>query len=209
MNLRAIDRGVFYLVIGLTFLFVTGCSGRVTPQRYLKWYEKNKEKYSVKIERNGVSATVSCEPAQYFAARDMQANPKLDPDTAMKRYEKSLFFTLDVSANNPGQTSILLQRDGRQGYSANVNKNMFERDKDIFLLCGNDTIRMADYEFERNWGLGTGDVFLMMFSKSKIDKKKSQCHFIARELAPELGTIDINLSRFQNESNQHLKKQKA
>lgn len=181
----------------IVFLIViTGmcCTRRLSPEKYAVYIAENREKFCEVINRNGVRATVCYMPAEMYGAQRMIAYD-IPPDSAMKDFINSLFLVCTVNADSMGNKSLLLERDGILGFPGNVYKHTFGHGEDIFLLNGPDTVKCAGYHFERNWGMTGEDSFIVTFDRRKLKEKMSGYHLIIREIAPELGTLDIQLSK--------------
>jgi hypothetical protein len=166
----------------------------MTPVNYIQHYEKNRSRFSQTIDRNGVVAKVAYIPGEYYAARDMEADEKLSLTEALNRYEPSLYFVLQLQAEGEPGKSVLLQNSDMDSYRAGVLQNTFERNRDIFLLNGADTVSVSQYHYDRNWGVGNGDCFMMVFQKSIVQKDLKRYHLILRNFVPAIGTIDIPLT---------------
>lgn len=180
----------------LIFAFVQiGCDSALTPDQYMQFTEKNRKKFSLAVERNGVKATIAYQPIEYYAAREMQFDTTLSLDSAINRYEKSVFFVLVIEAKKVKTGSILLEKNGLNGFGENVIKNSFDRTQDIFLLNGKDTVKLMAYNYERNWGIGNEDSFLLTFSKNDLKSDLEKYDLIIRNIVPELGTVDIKIKR--------------
>lgn len=182
----------YVTMLVLCFLLVS-CT-TMTPANYTKHYEKNRSRFSRAIDRNGVVAKVAYIPDEYYAARDMEADEKLSLTEALNRYEPSLYFVLQLQAEGEPNKSVLLQNSDMDSYRAGVLKNTFERKQDIFLLNGTDTVSVSQYHYDRNWGIGNGDSFMMVFQKSLVQKDLKRYHLILRNFVPAIGTIDIPLT---------------
>ena len=181
-----------FLTVLLPCVFIINCA--MTPEDYIRHYEKSRSKYAGTVKRNGVIARVVYVPCEYYAARDMMADKQLTLKDALKRYDTSLYFVLLLNAEKGSRESILLQRGGMENYKNNVLKNTFERDRDIFLLKDTDTVKVEQYHFDRSWGIGNGDSFTMVFSRKQARNPLKKYHLILRNFVPELGTIDIPLA---------------
>lgn len=172
--------------------FLLSCSSNLTPTEYLSYYEHNRSKLTKTIERNNVKAIVAYMPAEYYAALAMQNDTTLLADSALKRYENSIFFVLNIKAAADSVTlSPLLTRNGMAGFKESVERNTFDRDQDVFLLYGKDTVKTVGIQYERNWGVGNDDSFLLGFSKKSLKDKLGKYHLILRNMTPEMGTIDL------------------
>jgi hypothetical protein len=182
-----------FLILLVVSIFCLQCSNNLTAKEYVQYYEKNKKKYCKNIERNGIVATVCYVPSEYYAARDISNGIAASTDSTFARYKNSLYFVVLFKSKNGAKGSVLLQKDGIAGFKDNVLQNTFGRDQDIFLLHGNDTIKAATFNYERNWGMGTADVFTMVFPRSRINESIKNAHLIVRNFLPEFGTIDVSL----------------
>lgn len=183
----------FKIFILFTFFMLLFSCTTMTPAAYIQHFEKNRAKMARTVERNGVVSKVAYVPAEYYAARDMEMDPKLSLEDALKRYEMSLYFVLLLKCGTAANQSVLLQKGGVAGFRENVLDNTFRKGQDIFLLAGTDTVKVAQYHYDRNWGIGNGDSFIIVFQKKQIQENVKKYHLILRNFVPELGTIDIPL----------------
>lgn len=183
------------VTVVLALLVCSGCTA-LPPEQYMQYMDNNRERFCETIERNGIKAVVCYRPNEYYAARDMVGDSTLTAERAMARYANSLFFVLAVSSEQYGAGSVLLEKDGAQGFGRNVLTNTFSREEDIFLLNAgdqSDTVDLAQYHYERNWGIGNDDTFLMAFPRERVRDNESEYRLMIRDLLPELGTIDLRL----------------
>jgi hypothetical protein len=195
----AIHSALILFAAGLLSLFLFTCSSTHSPERYLERFEKQKARQCIKINRNNITATVLCMPAKFFAARDARYDSTLSMENAEKRYSNSLFFALGIRPDSqavPG--SFLLTKGGYAEFKNNVMRNNFGRENDIFLLYKNDTVRVAGVQYNRDWGMTQEDQFLLTFAADQLKKNANKYHLIIREIAPELGTIDIPVKRLKS-----------
>lgn len=139
--------------------------------------------------------TLCHRPAEYYAAQDCTADTNLKASQAILNYRNGLYFTLAITADSLDQGSYLLYKDGLQNYSNNVTRNTFHRDQDIFLLNGSDTIKLSDYQYERNWGYGNEDVFVLMFDRPKNEKQLRHYDLYIRNFSSEIGTATFPLAK--------------
>lgn len=181
------------LILLILILFQIFCSSGLSPEEYLSYYEKNKHKYTETIERNSVKAVICYQPNEFFIARELASNTSDNNEIINNKYNKSLFFTLSLSSDKKQRGSFLLEREGVQGFSKNVFKNTFNRGNNFFLSIQTDTVKIADYHYERNWGIGNEDIFLLTFNRNQLNRKITDYHLIIRDITPEIGTIDIPL----------------
>lgn len=183
------------VTVVLALLVCSGCTA-LRPEQYMEYMENNRERFCETVERNGIKAVVCYRPNEYYAARDMVRDTTLSVEQAMAEYANSLFFVLAVSSEEYGSGSVLLEKDGARGFGRNVLTNTFGREGDIFLLNAedqSDTVDLAQYHYERNWGIGNDDTFLMAFPRERVRNKESKYRLLIRDLLPELGTIDLRL----------------
>jgi len=195
-NCNLVAENLLKTVLTISLLITAmGCTNKLSPEKYLKYFEKNKMNYCVTTERNGVTATIMYQPVEYLVARE-----KINGDTStiqelMNKYGNSLYFLLILTSDSNKTGSLLLERDGYSRFSNNVYKNTFQKDNDIFLLNKKDTVKLTDYQYERNWGIGNNDSFLFIFHQKDIKGKIANYTLRIREIITELGTIEIPLKK--------------
>jgi len=179
--------------IGLCCLLLA-CTPAYSPERYVAHYTKNRRALCRSVERNGVSAEVVYVPNEYYAARDMVSDRTLGANKALERYQNSLFLVLSVRPETPIQGSVILSRGDRGSFQREIARNSFGRDSDAFLVDGLDTVRAIAWNYDRNWGIGNEDSFLLAFPRNRLRGNPQKYRLIVRNTAPELGTIDMALS---------------
>jgi hypothetical protein len=187
-------RNFQFLILGILLLFILSCTSSLPPAEYVAYFDKHKKDFQITIKRNGVTATVSYMPNEYYAAREMQYDTALTAEKAMKQYENSLFFVFSISSEQFKDGSILFQRDGAEGFTDNIMKYTFDKDRDIFLLKGMDTVKVASCNYERNWGIGNADSYIMAFPRKKLEERMSGYHLYIKDMTPELGTVDVAIN---------------
>jgi hypothetical protein len=182
---------VAYAFCLVPFILLISCKSTLTPKQYMEYFEQHRGDYTKTIERNGVKTIVAYLPTEYYVARDIESDSTLSIDSTFRKYENSVFFVFSITGEKFKSGSVLLEQKGMSGYKENVERNTFERGQDVFLMKGNDTLRTTGYSYDRNWGFGGGDAFLIAFSKKSLKSKLEDYHLIIREMTSELGTIDI------------------
>jgi len=180
-----------YALCLLLLTSFSSCNSTFTPKQYMDYFEAHRAEFTKTIEHNGVKAIVAYLPTEYYVARDMASDGTLKLDSTIKRYENSLFFVFTIIGDKYKNGSVLLEQQGIDNFKENVELNTFERGQDIFLFSGSDTIRTSGYNYDRNWGMGSGDAFLIAFAKKSLKYKMETYHLIIREMTSELGTVDI------------------
>lgn len=190
---------ITFFLFSLITVIASGCSKSLPPSEYQTYIEKNKKKYSYIIERNGIQATIVHYPSLYYSARNMLSDPTLSLDSAINRYKESLFFVLSVVDKRREFGSVLLEKDGIHGLSQNILINSFERNNDIYLLNGKDTMKMANYQYERNWGMTNEDMFVLTFPSSEY-KHNQNLRLRIRDITLNLGTIEIPIKKIMPKS---------
>jgi len=169
------------------------CQKKLSADDYLKYIEKHKEAYCTTIERNKVYATVCFQPTEYIMARELSANPEIPLDSLQNRYGKSLHFLFFLQSKQQN-SSALLEGDNVDDFRSKIRKNTFGRsERNFFLYEGTDTIPINSYHYERNWGIGNEDVFMLLFNRNDLNMDIKRYKFVARDIIPELGTFEINM----------------
>jgi hypothetical protein len=186
---------VVAILCTLALVFSSGCSSKLEPEEYIEYINREGDKFCKTVERNGFITTVCHRPNEYYAAQEMRIDSTLTVQETLNKYQNTVIFTCEVIAkDNSNSGRLLLQGNGFADYGKNVNKNTFGKKDDIFLVNGNDTVQIAEYQYERNWGTGNGDVFVMSFPIKELRPDLKKYHLIIRNLIPEIGTIDIHIA---------------
>lgn len=184
----------FIGIIAIYVLLMMGCTMSLTPVAYVQYFEKNRQKFTCTVERNGMRMSVCHYPTRYYVARELQSLPDENIDKISKKYKESLFFVVTVADERRENGSTLLERNGLAGFGSNVIHNSFGRENDIFMVNSTDTVKAASCIYERNWGVGNEDVFTVTFARSAVQKKRN-LKLRIREIAVELGTIEIPVNK--------------
>jgi hypothetical protein len=163
---------------------------KLTPEEYIDWYEAHRDRYTVTIERHGIRALVRYHPPELHVARQI-VTAGGDTDSLLSHYTNAVHFAFGISVEGKERGSFLVERGGVREYGQRVYQNTFMRNEDIFLLRGADTVKCAGYHFDRTYGVGGEDVFIAGFPRVVLGRKVKDFHLIVRDIAPELGTIDI------------------
>lgn len=169
------------------FAVLIGCQKSVPHGSYFQAFEKQKEHYTMRIVRNGMTAELSYNPNELYAARDMQADTCLSVVAAMQRYENSLFLLLKVKAQNENESGNSL-RD-------KINVSTRYLNGDIFLSNSNDTVPLTTCRYEPSFGKINSDSFILAFSRKILKSKLSEYKLIIRNISPELGTLEFDLDK--------------
>lgn len=187
----------YWYMIGIVSMICNAffCTRHLTPHDYLSYYEKNRERYSYNVNNNGVSATISYLPSEIYAARQMLAYNSTDPEPVLQRFCKSLYLVCSIGSDDPDNPSFLLLRDGLLHHKRNVLKHTYGHNDNVLLVSKEDTIKCTGYQFERGWGISHEDSFIMTFDKQKLKKDINTYHLYMRDIALELGTIDVPIKK--------------
>lgn len=180
--------------ISLSAILLLSCSSGFTPGQYLDYFNKHQALYSKTINRAGYSVSVTYCPPELIVARIKENDASLKSADLVAKFSNSLLFKIKITTSDSTKSfDFVTGGNGREGYSDAVVKNTFKREGDIFLLNGRDTVSVADYQYERNWGLGEGDAFTISFSRKALKKNIRQYHLYLRDMLSEIGTIDLSL----------------
>lgn len=192
MTMKTINR-IFLIQIIALFLVVFSCTKTLTPENYIKYYEKNKRKYCFELNRNGLIANVFYNPPELFAAREMLNNKSISKNEALEKYEEGLYFILSIRpANNEIVTNGKINRIRHE--ILNARNKSGHRNDDITMVTGTDSISALGWNYEKNWGLSNENCFTFFFPKTEHFKNRLKSRLIIRNMFDELGTLDIKLA---------------
>jgi hypothetical protein len=186
------------LIMLVLALVPYSCSTKMTPTEYLQYFEKHQENYSRTTVRNGISATVTHMPSEFYVAREIAADTSLNMDSLLSNYSQNIFFVLKVRRVD-GHTSGS-QISGNGAFNEYVNGCVIGKRNDIFMLAKNDTVMATNCNYQQNWGIVNDDVFLISFSRKQLKLDLSSYHLIIRDLMTEIGTLDIKISEIVKNS---------
>jgi len=169
----------------ISFL-LPGCQSQLTPEKYVSYFDKHARSLAKGIERNGVLAQICYIPSDYYAAREAAARKNVNVDSIKTKYIKSIYFLVSVKPgkDNPNRN---LPNSFLTDQSARANDQSFS------LVSDRDTVSSAAVLSEKTWNISDEKKLLVSFTKSRIGKSLHQYHFLARNLDPALGTIDMPL----------------
>lgn len=169
------------------FLTLSNCQKSVPHESYFETFEKQYNRHTAVIVRNGIAAELSYLPNELYAARDMQVDTGLSVLAAMKRYENTLFLLLKIRTQDDNGRSNRLRRI--------INNSACYMSNDIFLTDSNDTIPLTTYRYEPSRGIGNPDEFILAFSRKMLMKRSTEYNLIFRNISPELGTLEFGLDK--------------
>jgi hypothetical protein len=182
------------LVTLVLALIPYGCSTKMTPAEYLRYFEKNRNNFTSTITRNGITATVTYMPAEYYIAREMVEDTSIKIDSLRLKYSQTIFFVLTISKTGGGGSTGLQFPENRIVTFGDVDANAVGNRNGIFMLSKNDTVMVSICNYELNCGIGNGDIFLLAFSRKQLEKELGSYRLIIRNLLVEIGTLEIKMS---------------
>lgn len=186
-------RGInsFKATLLVAFALLICCQG-YTPKAYVEKYEKSKRKYGYTLDNGNVGLTVSYQPSEYFAAKELLFDTTMKTKDAVARYKNGLFFTADFIWKDKGlfrsvkKTVAPASFDDTRGISDK---------KDVFLLAEKDTVQVLEFQHDKNLSSGDEDVYLLAFDKNRLKHKVDNCHLFIRNASVDLGTVDVDLHK--------------
>lgn len=185
----------------ISALFIVQINCSVKPEKYSEYIVSKQKKFCKVTARNGIRARVCYVPSDFYRARDITRSTNAGNST-INKYKNNLFFifTVEYDSISAKKLSPLLSQHGIQGFKQNVITQNFLRQDDFLLVYREDTIKTVTRNFERDWGSGTGDSFLLQFAKTDCKYPFRKYTLIIRNTLPELGNLKVKLSTIVHSS---------
>ena len=157
---------VNYLVaIGL---ILSACSPQYVSEKELVEYINNEYNGLVKKKTaNGMELTVTYRPTDLLVAQEVGSSV----DTvlirkAMNKYSEYAYFILSLTAE--GKNALYGKSHDMSNFSDNLQTLSFRMADRVFLSnSDNDTIPVADYIFDRSFGMGS-TTLMFVFNNEKL-----------------------------------------
>ncbi|MCU0354191.1 MAG: hypothetical protein MUD08_10710 [Cytophagales bacterium] len=188
----------FALALNACFLLISfvwsGCSGspdQVNAEQLAR-YVSNPENGLVQTQQaSGLQVSVCYRPSDLLVAQEIGYTDKPADAAAMKvlrqKYD-NLYFTLTLSRDG---REALNPADGAGEFSDLLQVLSFRMGDYVELMADNETVPVADYFFERTYGMGAGNTLLFVFSKQKLPAKYNRLTFRLKEFGMGAGNLEF------------------
>jgi hypothetical protein len=167
------------------------CNSDLTPRQYVFYFEKNRDRFSAKIERNGAVATVTFTPKEYFAARTMTFDTTMALQQALIPYKNSLFIVINLENQAGKKVGNISTKSVKSGLLPVQNVN----NSDIFVTINGDTVKATSVTREKAWRIMSGNSIVAAFDEKRIATSGSKGVLHVRNISDELGTMEIPLKK--------------
>lgn len=172
------------ILILLSCILFASCSSGLRPDEYMRYFEKNRAKFSVTTERNGLIATITCLPREYYAACTMTFDTAITLNQAMEPYKNSFFILIEVARDTK-------RTDTAKAVPSGIGK------AEIFITAGSDTLNPNGVRPEKNWRFATSNSVVAAFNYNRVMAKGPKKVLYVRNMYAELGTIEFPLKKIQ------------
>jgi hypothetical protein len=169
------------------------CDRALTAEQFMAWHENHAELFSSRLERNGCELVLHYLSPEYLAARLGVSHAAFSIDSLLNGFRSTLTFTCAIRNVDGDGPSPLVDGRSPADFGRSVMRNSFHRSQDIFLTCGGDTVHMADYRYERGWGVSGDDRFVFGFPREGLTYPVDEYTLVVREMTPLLGTVKVGL----------------
>ncbi len=187
--LNRVLRCVIYLSL---LVFITCTEKSLTPQDYLKYYKNNSKTFSKTIERNGAVAEIAYQPAELYAARELEADSTKSLDKILDKYRNSFFVKVTVKDTGHNYRPVL-HRGGPGNYKSNLYNALFDKEKDALIYADMDTIRAEESIFAHEDRSGMSDSFVLIFDRTRMDPDRDY-KLLIRDMDIRLGTLELGVN---------------
>lgn len=191
VNQRILNQGLRCIIYLSLLVFISCTEKSLTPQDYLKYYKNNSNTFSKTIERNGVVAEIACQPAELYAARELEADSTKSLDKILAKYRNSFFVKVTVRDTEQNYRPVL-HRGGPGKYKSNLYTALFDKENDALIYADRDTIRAEESIFSHEDRTGSSDSFVLIFDRTRIDTDRDY-KLLIRDMDIRLGTLELGL----------------
>lgn len=146
---------------------------------------------------NGIRVMVTAEPGDLLVAQELAGMTDKSPEAIRKledKYNKNYYFILKYSV---GKQEVIRHLGSYQRYSDMLQVFAFQmRDYVNLITPAKDSIQLADFFYDQEYGMGDGNSIMLAFSKNKLNETKAD-HFDIRVAECGLDIGDLQFS-FRN-----------
>ena len=154
-------------LLGLGFvLSLFACQTSLSPEAYVKWVQDPSNGLRKEKQIGEYQLVAQLLPTDYqllnpnYAAATPKQQKIWEADA-----NKALTFQLALRTN-PEETSVLTHPvSSTQDYQERINYMAFEMERDLYLICGSDTLRPQLYHYERTFNLSRELRCMMSFDR--------------------------------------------
>ena len=156
----------------------------VSKDELIKYINDSKHGLLQQQEVNGIRVQVIYQPSSMMVAQELESVKKTDSatiDSLEKKYANQSYFLLKYSKNDK---EAIRQLGSFARYSDMLQVLAFQMQGYVNITTSEqDTVALADYTFEQNYGMGDANTLLLVFTKDKlksagsIDVNVAECGF--------------------------------
>ncbi|MEM9326842.1 MAG: hypothetical protein AAGA85_14345 [Bacteroidota bacterium] len=166
---QSISIGVW---IGYVLVLVSCTTPATLPLTELQAYVLDEDHgLTLSKEAGAMNMQVSWRPNDLLVYQEVgsQSNIEIQKESAQK-YEDYVYFSLRLSAH--GRDALYGVSQNQQQFSENLRMLSFGMADRVRLIAAPDTIPVADYLYDRDFGLSGTSNLLFVFRKDKLRGKK-------------------------------------
>jgi hypothetical protein len=195
-------KSAFLSLCSACFVLICSCSNPAyLSQEDLSQYLSTSHKLSNAIVSNDVTIKVTYKPTDLLVAQElgMNKNPtEKEIRDARNKYNSHYYFA--VSFSKSGREILSASTGGVNNFSDLLQRISFRMAEVVNLTTSNrDTIPVADYVYNRSFGMGHSTDLLFVFDKSKTKNSESiQINLDEFGLGTGKQSIRFNVSDLQS-----------
>jgi len=159
---------IFLLFFGI--LIFSCKQGKLNKQKLISYISYSKE-LNQSIEVNGIMTKAKVVPYQLMVLQEIEGRSRKDSikiGDLEKKYSAQYYFSLSFSKGNK---EVIRQLESFQRYSEMLQVFSFGMGKYINATDENsDTVALADYAFEQDYGMTSSNKVLLVFKKADFTK---------------------------------------
>jgi hypothetical protein len=171
-----------YLYSYLLVFLAYSCVNLVSDKDLVSYILKEKHGLLKEINIKGYSISALYYPNDFFIKRDYQARSKESLDSIIKRYNKYMYFIINIKYNNDDIFSALNQVNNTDIY--NTVTGFLESAK---IIAGKKEIALTNYNINRYYNSEKATDILLVFPRDELEKNSI--------INLELDGTDLNIGK--------------
>lgn len=191
--MRAVSWFMFSTILMLGF----GCSSRVETVEDLQEFI-NASRNGLKKEKQigNVNISITNRPTDLLVDQELgnKTPTKEEVDKLRSKYGKYWYFVLSLSAN--GDEIENYNIGSQANFGSRIQELAFGMNQNVYMVTSNaDTLQMADYHYQRTFGVGNSSDFLLAFDREET-KKADELKIVLKDMG-----LGVGINRFKFELN--------
>ena len=165
------NRNFVWLLLAFTGLLILlgACTpANLSKEELIQYVQKPSNGLHKKQDANGINVSVHYRPTDLLV--DQELGEKRDADEIQRlkdKYGEYAYFILNLDVE--GKEALYKASQDQMSFSQNLQTLSFRMSEYVNLTTSTqDTIPVADYVFNRTFGLGSGSSLMFVFNKEKM-----------------------------------------